>query len=167
MKSIKKITNLILTKRLNKAEKIGLILLFLFFGIIGYYFFLKEINQTKKQQVIVETCVPVTVEPSEKKASKQPTGEKTSLKQTDVVIARDPFLASSKSEDLTHPITKNIIDLKVSGILWDDQVPTAIIGSKVVRIGDMIAGKIVVDIEMNRIILMEEGEIFVLELNHK
>ena len=80
---------------------------------------------------------------------------------------RDPFLPSKSSEMVKTSTKKRPVFLKLKGILWDRLIPSAIINSKVVKIGDLIFGKTVVDIEKNQVILMENGEIFLLKLKRK
>ncbi len=64
---------------------------------------------------------------------------------------RDPFFK--------QPITtsESAQELYLSGILWDDLNPTAIINDTIVTIGSQIGGKKVLDIQKNKVIL-EDAE---------
>ena len=69
---------------------------------------------------------------------------------------RNPFVWLEKTGPLSG--------LSLSGIVWDEAAPYAIISGTVVRAGDEIAGKIVKGIEPNRVILTDGQNDYVLEL---
>ena len=173
--SFQEILNRIMAKRFSLPEKIIIALLFL-----GVFFWAQRwlntyISDIKKPQSIVLTVPPPSSlknAPEQKKtipAFKQE--EPASGGQAEIrrePETRDPFLPSLDAlkqvpEDRMTPIT----DLKVSGILWDQKIPAAIINSKVVKIGDIIAGKTIVDMDKDKVILMENGQIYILELRQK
>ena len=62
---------------------------------------------------------------------------------------RDPFFK--------QPIatSESVKELHLSGILWDDLNPTAIINDTIVTVGSQIEGKKVLDIQKNKVILIE------------
>lgn len=165
----KKIIGAVTTKRLSKFEKIFLISVAIVLAFTENYILKSWVNKLKNQSVIIEILPPPKVIPTGQKGIEKPTPSPSDatlpITKPTVELYRDPFLPSAKGIDVTESNKKTLIDLKVSGILWDEKVPTAIIGTKVVKIGDILEGKIVVDIDKNKVILMEEGEIYILELN--
>ena len=64
---------------------------------------------------------------------------------------RDPFSRQSLSD------LEESQDLHLSGILWDEVNPTAIINDEIVAVGSRIQGGRVVDIRKDKVIL-EEGD---------
>lgn len=65
---------------------------------------------------------------------------------------RNPF-----SESVSKPIT-------LTGIIWDNIVPQAVINSEIVKTGDKISGNTVVEIKRNSVILSDGTKNFELEL---
>lgn len=55
-------------------------------------------------------------------------------------------------------------DLVLSGIVWDEESPSAIINGEIVRIGRQIDGRKIIDIQKTKIILSEDGQIYELNL---
>ncbi|MFC1699281.1 hypothetical protein ACFL1I_04900 [Candidatus Omnitrophota bacterium] len=55
-------------------------------------------------------------------------------------------------------------ELKLSGIIWDQQAPYAIISGVVVHIGEQIGGKTVKDIKPSQVILIEGANEYILLL---
>ncbi len=72
--------------------------------------------------------------------------------------SRNPF-APKKTSD------KVVVKLTLSGIIWDDKEPKALINDVVVGIGDKIDENTVVEIEQNRVILNDGTEDIVLTLD--
>lgn len=167
------------TKRFSNKENIILLLFFMGCAYAENYILVKWINNIKAQHMISEKypsgpIVPINprVEPEKIIAPiAPPSPEKTPKeeKKEKKPEVRDPFLPGIKQaiQNTTYSIRQFLMDYKISGILYDDKGPTAIINSKVVRIGDIIVGKTVVDIEKDKVILMENGEVFVLELQKR
>lgn len=58
----------------------------------------------------------------------------------------------------------SISGLSLSGIIWDEEAPCAIINGIVVRSGEKIGGKIVKSIEPDKVILSDGAKEYVLEL---
>jgi hypothetical protein len=139
---------------------------------VANHWFNVKINALKTRTKIIEPVVPApgsrtpaAVQPAQTKTPAEPEGE--SAEKKPATDSRDPFLAS-KNPEKQQPVVnqkKPVIDLKVSGILWDENIPTAIINSQVVKIGDIIYGKTVVDMEKDAVILMEDGELLVIKLH--
>lgn len=48
---------------------------------------------------------------------------------------------------------KEIVDLKLTGILWDEKNPKAVINGRIVGIGKRIGGNIVVDIKQDKVVV--------------
>ncbi|MCG2712720.1 MAG: hypothetical protein L6416_10435 [Candidatus Omnitrophica bacterium] len=157
-------------KTFSNKEKAFLILVFFVLSGLCLYYFKVWSNVVKLEDKIIKPTVPNSITDPSPEASeqiKQTIKETASMhKKSDI---RDPFLASKDSTILKTPSENNeqVIDLNLKGILWDKLVPSAIINSKVVKIGDMIFGKTVVDIEPDKVILMENGEIHILKLKKK
>lgn len=166
----KSLLNKLAAKTFSKKEKAFLLILFFALSGGGLYY-LQHWTDTIRQKVnIIEPTVPKSItNPSPNISEKI----RQTIKETTEVFKkpemRDPFLPSLDSNALKAPAQKSApaIKLYLKGILWDKLVPSAIINSKVVKIGDLIFGKTVVDIEKNQVILMENGEIEILELKKK
>ena len=159
--------NKIAAKRFSNKEKAVLLIVFLVLSG-GLLFYVNSwIIALKQEAKIIEPIVPkqkISLSANISEQIKQTVKEiAPSPKKPDI---RDPFLASLDSNILRAP-TENlepVVNLNLQGILWDKRVASAIINSKVVKIGDLIYGKTVVDIEQDKVILMENGKIHILKL---
>jgi len=160
----KNIFNKIAAKRFSKQEIIIIIVIFAIALIFAYYHLSKWTKSFKSLKVIAPITPPekpgrVQKVKSKEEKTKEPSGSAKSFN------IRDPFLASKNTDSVI--IEKNpILNMKLKGVLWDDQIPTAIINSRVVKIGDLIDNKTVVDIEKDKVILMEDGEVYLLKLRN-
>lgn len=65
---------------------------------------------------------------------------------------RDPFSRQSFSD------LKESQGLYLSGILWDEVNPTAIINDEIVAVGSEINGKKIVEIKKNKVVLEADGQ---------
>lgn len=153
----------------NKEKAVLLIVFFVLSGAVLYYLHCWT-EKLKQDDNIIKPTIPKSItnpSPSASERIKQTIKETAELFKKPTV--RDPFLASMDSNIVKtpEPTRKPDIKLNLKGILWDMRVPSAIINSKVVKIGDLIFGKTVVDIEQNQVILMENGEIQILKLKRK
>jgi len=77
----------------------------------------------------------------------------------DLEVKRDPFYEV--------PVESLGVSLYLSGILWDEEVPAAIINDEIVEIGDEIAGSTVIDIKEDSVILNDGSRNFELNLRIK
>jgi len=77
----------------------------------------------------------------------------------DLELRRDPFTSS-----LITPVESSSFRLYLTGILWDEKNPTAIINGKIIGIGDKVGGNSVVDIKKDRVILNDGFSDFELRL---
>ncbi|NQT47149.1 MAG: hypothetical protein HQ593_06740 [Candidatus Omnitrophica bacterium] len=68
---------------------------------------------------------------------------------------KDPF---------TYRPLAHMGDLKLGGIVWDEEAPTAIIDGEIVGVGDEIEGNIVVEIQPDKVILNDGTKIVELTL---
>ena len=154
-------------KRFSHKEKILLILLAAALMGVGHRGLIQWTRTVAQRQVVVQPLIPQ----DEPKTIFQASADQTLPAMTqgteiDSPLLRDPFLSSRNPQRLVVPAPQRpTVSLIVNGILWDDTTPTAIINSRVVGIGDIIFGKAVVDIERDRVIVMEDGNIQVLYLN--
>ena len=57
-------------------------------------------------------------------------------------------------------------ELTLSGVIWDDKEPKALINNVVVGIGDEIEGNTVIDIKQDSVILNDGTEDFILKLGY-
>ncbi|MFH2144790.1 MAG: hypothetical protein ABII75_02005 [Candidatus Omnitrophota bacterium] len=164
---LKKIYILVGKKRFSTSEKIVLSFLAIIVVFALNFFLTKWSVSQKKQYPIASLIIP----PLEDAAPKTtvPVSALKTLPLPEPAKIRDPFLPSKNTElVLTDKIkAKPELNLKISGILMDKDVPSAIINSRIVKIGDVISGKTVVDIEKETVILMEDGDLYVLELRKK
>lgn len=158
----KNLLNKLAAKRFSKKERkiilVGVIILIITSQFIINYW----INKLKKETVVIAPIIPkgdVDL-PAVDDATGEKIGNSQQKRKPDL---RDPFLSSRNPDFFKKIKIRPIANLKVSGILWDAKVPTAIINSQVVKIGDIIHGKTVVDMEKDKVVLMENGEIYVLE----
>jgi len=71
---------------------------------------------------------------------------------------RDPF---SKAVIIPEKVST---ELYLSGILWDAEIPKAIIGEVIVGVGEKVKGKTVIEIQRNRVILTDGFKNFELRL---
>ncbi len=157
--------------RFAKKGKIILIIFSLIFVTAVNKMILSWIEVTKNKIKVIEITTPPLIVNKNTTAAINPKPEENNseVKKPFRFDIRDPFLAS-KDPDKFKPANiqkKTVIDLKISGIIWDEKVPTAIINSKVVKIGDIIDDKTVVDMEKDKVILMENGQLYILELRKK
>jgi hypothetical protein len=68
-------------------------------------------------------------------------------------MARDPFV----SIPITPATDHAVVDVVVKGIFWDAGRPMAIINDAIVRVGDIVNNRTVVDIQKESVILESEG----------
>jgi len=172
MKGFKKILNYILCKRFSKKEKRYFLIIALAVIIAINFFITRWLKNVKSQQLVITAVVPkavVDMQLPDKKIIPAKTEKMTpQAAEKKKPLTRDPFLDSKKTQLLTSVIQKRpVLNLKISGIMLDQNIPTAIINSKVVKIGDIISGKTIVDIEKETVILMEDGDLYILELRTK
>ncbi len=53
---------------------------------------------------------------------------------------------------------KPILDLKLTGIIWDEKIPQALINNKIVKAGDILGNYVVIKIDRNSVILNNGAE---------
>ncbi|MBU1043029.1 MAG: hypothetical protein KJ915_01370 [Candidatus Omnitrophica bacterium] len=160
-----KILNQMAAKRFSTQEKIGLIIILITCILIGNYFFNNWIISLKNKNNVVIALTPAFKPKLPAPLFVKKTNDELIIIEPEIKRIRDPFLSSKHPEEVKAiAIKKATVDLKVSGILWDDKIPSAIINSNIVKIGDIVEGKTVVDIERNQVIVMEDGKILVIEL---
>lgn len=76
-----------------------------------------------------------------------------------LVVRRDPF-----SRSTIKPIEASYSPMLLSGILWDEKNPSAIINGRIVGIGDKVDGNTVVSIKQDSVILNDGISDFILRL---
>ncbi|MDD5560670.1 MAG: hypothetical protein PHT50_00860 [Candidatus Omnitrophica bacterium] len=116
------------------------------------------VKKARSRNIVPKTAGSAGVSPADKIESRdlynyleQETGS--------IELKRDPFTSS--------PIIsyKNVQSgLALTGILWDKLKPLAIIDGEVVKKGDRIGNKEVVDIKRDRVILSDGQEFFEVKL---
>lgn len=165
--TLKKIYILVGKKRFSNPEKIVLFFLAIAAVFAFNLFLTKWSSSQKKQYQVTSLIIPPLENTAPETVATVPASKTLPLPES--AKMRDPFLPSKNSEfALTDKIkAKPELNLKISGILMDKEVPSAIINSRVVKIGDIISGKTVVDIEKETVILMENGDLYILELRTK
>jgi hypothetical protein len=87
--------------------------------------------------------------------------EKVQKKRMALPWSRDPFVAQGKlkKKGPSAPTT-----LHLSGIMWDEKKPAAIINDNIVSAGDEVQGKKIIKIEKDKVILQEDGQEYILRL---
>ncbi len=76
---------------------------------------------------------------------------------------RDPFRDYLPKADLGRgKFQKQLSNIKVTGLIWNTDLPLAIINGKVCKIGDSVAGAKVIDINKKGVFLDFHGEIYML-----
>lgn len=74
---------------------------------------------------------------------------------------RDPFFFDS----VISGKTENLSEFILNGIMWDKDNPYAVINNEVVKLGDKIGDKTVVEINEKNVVLEQDGQRHTLELN--
>lgn len=122
--------------------------------VIILLFFLPRVFEKKKRSVPVKAK-----EVAAEQSVKEP-GLYTRLEQEikKMGFKRDPFSRQSFSE------LEESQDLHLSGILWEEANPTAIINGEIVAVGSEINGKKVVEIRKDKVILEADGQTTGLDL---
>ncbi|OGX27841.1 MAG: hypothetical protein A2705_05085 [Omnitrophica WOR_2 bacterium RIFCSPHIGHO2_01_FULL_52_10] len=111
-------------------------------------------GKRQNQPAVVENAVSqskVTVPEGAEGIKEESLYAKLVNETRDLEFGRDPF---SKQPVTTSGSSQ---ELHLSGILWDDVTPTAIINDEIVAVGSRIQGGRVVDIRKDKVIL-EEGD---------
>lgn len=85
-----------------------------------------------------------------------------SRKSSKIKIVRDPFSRVPFKETNVSSPKQDIFSL--SGIIWDDVSPKAIVNGKIVREGDSIGGKKVIKIEKDAVVLKDKNKTYRLTL---
>jgi len=75
---------------------------------------------------------------------------------------RNPFLAIGQEKEATY-----LLGLSLTGILWDEEKPLAMINNVVVGVSDTIDHYTVKEISSDTVLLERDGEPFVLHLGAK
>lgn len=108
-------------------------------------------GKRQQQPVLVEHAVsPTRVAVPERRREKS-LYARLAEETKDLEFKRDPFL---KLPMITSESSQG---LYLSGILWDEVKPTAIINDEIVAVGSQIQGKRVIEILKNKVILEEDG----------
>lgn len=77
----------------------------------------------------------------------------------------DKIVVSEWGKDpFTYKPLAHMGDLRLGGIVWDEEAPTAIIDGEIVGVGDVIGGNVVVEIQPDRVILNDGSEMVELTL---
>jgi hypothetical protein len=97
--------------------------------------------------------------PSQEKISAEDLYGALEEKSKNLELKRDPFSLAP-----IIPSEKYSSDTHLNGIVWDKTSPMAIINDEIVKIGDSVGGKIVVDIKQDRVILNDGSKDFELRL---
>ena len=126
----------------------------------------KAIRKTKKlrrktlhSSVLVEQKDD-TVGASQYKISAQSPSYKMLEDETkDLALKRDPFSAARIAKTEESPG-----ELRITGILWDEEVPKAIINGLIVEIGEKLGANTIADIKQDRVILYDGSDYFELKL---
>ncbi|MFH0877009.1 MAG: hypothetical protein V1863_02120 [Candidatus Omnitrophota bacterium] len=110
---------------------------------------------------------PVRVSKAKPRAPKADSAAASVLAQQDVasllkaVSEKNPF----RQDRAVNLVVKGSTDRSLKGIVWDSEKPYAIIGERVVRIGDYIGEKKVVDIQQGSVTLESAGQQEILYLD--
>ncbi|MBU1086281.1 MAG: hypothetical protein KKD05_02050 [Candidatus Omnitrophica bacterium] len=164
-----KILNQMAAKHFSTNEKIALVVILIICVLISNHLFNNWIISLKNKNSVVISIVP-KIEPELPVPIIGKQGKIEDLLEPEIKVntIRDPFLSSKNPEQIKTVLQKRpAVELRLSGILWDDKIPSAIINSNVVKIGDLIEGKTVVDIEKTQVIIMEDGKIQIIELRNQ
>ncbi len=112
---------------------------------------MNTLNQVRPKKEIREEEVAVILEPSQAMnlISVRLAYDRAEEEVKNMVIERDPFSPP------VRPVRDSFI---LSGILWDERNPTAVINNEIVQIGQKINGKTIVDIQKSKVIVNEGKE---------
>jgi len=92
-----------------------------------------------------------------------------------VPLSEEPILTKRVAKRTNYaswgrnPFTPKAISTAtgLTGILWDDKIPKAIINDNVMGIGDKVDGKTVIDIQRDKVILNDGSKNFELRLGER
>ena len=110
---------------------------------------------------------PVRVSKAKPGASKADSATASALAQQELafllkaVSEKNPF----RQDRAVNLVVKGSTDRSLKGIVWDSERPYAIIGERVVRVGDYIGEKKVVDIQQGSVTLESAGQQEILYLD--
>lgn len=123
-------------------------------------FWIKTLKGLRKESPL-KKALPLAV-PSEVGAGRKdfalPLKQIPVAEEADLNWGRDPF------SGYEYSVGPREVNLKLSGILWDDQKPACIINDNIVGKGERVAGQTVVDIRKDKVILNDGNRDFELKL---
>ncbi len=115
-----------------------------------------------KKRAGQKPAVPVSIKQEARAPSPaaEPAIKQDALSNQDSDWCRDPF--SGK----VYKVAKEEVqkDLRLVGILWSKEKPTAIINNKIVGVGSSVGGNTVVEIKEDRVILSDGMHTFELKI---
>ena len=130
-------------------KKLGIFLTLGLLGVLFLFWVFKTPFQPRKEQTLTRTTeTEQIVSPSDKR-------EVGRLKSSYSSWGRNPFIPAGQRESF---------GLSLKGIIWDEEEPFAIINEKIVRKGDEIEGKKVIEIERDKVIMNDGKSNFELKL---
>ena len=138
----------------------SIVAIFVFFILVlGYYF-----QSPARGQILVPKTTPAPklkpkpppVQVQTKKAKSEPVTQSLfeKLKETtrDIKAERDPFAVPVVAAD-----GEEVKKIYLTGILWDENHPTAILNNVMVTVGDTIEDQTVKSIQKDRVIIEKDG----------
>lgn len=131
---------------MEKNKKLTILIILIIVGIIVW------MPKGKRKQKISLERAPVSLE---KPVAEITPAQRKKSEFTD--WGRNPFVWP---KGVASPVS----DLTLSGIIWDEKAPYALINGSIVHTGDEIAGKTVKRIEQDKVILTDGSADYVLEL---
>jgi hypothetical protein len=124
-----------------------------------------------KETVAPEPVIPAgtatTTEIAWQKPDPYPAGFRDPMQLTDEMAARinaeaqakvDAVKQNQENTDTTQPQTTAAGELSVTGILFSDDNPAAVIGKRIAHVGDVIAGAKIVKINKKSVELEKDGQ---------
>jgi len=162
---------------MSKREKIIGIITAVVFIFWLQNFFGGDQDRKPKKQTTAKTSRPRTQAVRHQKSPSKPVEDKKfsfdwqavidcmgmEYEDTDAQPVRDPF-AELDYRDVFSSSALDFSELSLSGIIWEEEAPLALINNQILGIGEMISGFKIDEISKNEVILIKGTEKFMLRL---
>ena len=140
----------------------GCLILILVFAMINGAKTMKKVKLRRERQLASQILVQDAKTGGLIAAANNPSGQRSSFNQLEeqtrgLGVGRDPFTLRMIS-------SKSVKGESLSGIIWDDDVPMAVINGQILTVGDSIGGNTLVDIKEESVVLSDGTNQYELKL---
>jgi len=124
-------------------------------------------KETVAPEPAISAGTPLTTEIAWQKPDPYPAGLRDPMQLTDEMAARinaeaqakvDAVKQNQANTDTTQPQTTAVGELSVTGILFSDDNPSAVVGTRIAHVGDVIAGAKIVKINKKSVEFEKDGQ---------